>query len=69
MRPHPDDTLDGLTRLAPYSPTARVVLAQRLAHPLRLSRRGDHAAAQLVEQLGPIEAARWLRAVAEELEL
>lgn len=69
-RPIFDDTLDGLRLIAGRggSPTARYVLERRLAHPLRLSRRGDVAAGQLVEALGLVEARRWLRTVLDELE-
>ena len=67
-RQHPDDTIDGLQRLAPYSITAACVLGQRMSKPLRLDRRGDRAAAQLLEQLGPIETARWVNALLAEVD-
>ena len=67
-RVHPDDTIEGLSRLAPYSPTAAYVLDRRLRQPLRLSRRGDLAAVQLLEQLGRSEAHRWLRDLDDALD-
>ena len=67
MRVHPDDTLEGLRRLVPTSPTAAYVLDRRLRSPLRLSRLGDVAARQLRAELGVTEALRWQRALNDAL--
>lgn len=67
-RPHFDETLDGLRALAPHSPTAAYFLDRKTARPLRLSRRGDYAAAELVDQLGRGEARRWVVNLLHELE-
>ena len=60
---------DELARLAAYSPTAEYYFDRGLRRPLRLDRRGERAANQLVEQLGRSGAERWLRSVAAELRL
>ena len=58
---------DELVRLAADSPTAQFILDRNLSRPLRLDRRGDRAANQLVEQLGRRDAERWIQAVSAEL--
>ena len=67
-RPIFEDTLDGLRAMAPNSDVAAYFLDRRTARPLRLSRRGEYAASELVDQMGRGEARRWVVRLLAELE-
>ena len=67
-RPNYEDSIEGLRAMAPYSPAAAYILDRRMSRPLRLSRRGDYAASELVDQMGTAEARRGVSRLLHELD-